>query len=216
MKDFTQYHHRRSIRLQGYDYSQEGLYFITICTHEKERRFGSVQDHKMILNPYGMIADSQWQLLPNRFPNIDIGPFIIMPNHIHGIIIVRATLAVAHDSPNPHDAVRATLAVAHDSPNPHDAVRATLAVAHDARDPRATATNEQGATARVAPTIGRIVGAYKSLVVHYCMKYIDENNTGITMGKMWQRNFYEHIIRDERSYERISRYIKNNPGKWID
>src|ERR1035437_6574253 len=136
MKNETGFHHRRSIRLQGYDYSKEGMYFITICTHERQWFFGNVQDHKMILNPYGMIADLDWKLLPDRFPNIDLGPFIIMPDHIHGIIIVRATLAVAHDSANPQKSVRATLAVAHDSANPQKSVRATLAVAHDSANPQ--------------------------------------------------------------------------------
>lgn len=180
MKNASGFLHRRSIRLQGYDYSQEGMYFITIGTHEKKCLFGYIRDHEMILNPYGKIANTQWQLLPERFPNISNGPFIIMPNHIHGIIIVRATLAIAHDSD----------------------------------DPGATAFHDPGATARVAPTIGRVVGAYKSLVVYHYLKYIDENNTGITMGKIWQRNYYERIIRNENAYDRISSYIINNPVKW--
>lgn len=205
MKDFTQYHHRRSIRLQGYDYSQEGLYFITICTYKKECHFGNVQNQEMILNPYGMIANTQWQLLHDRFPNIDIGPYIIMPNHIHGIIIVGATLAVALPGN-----------ISHDLANSHEIGANAI---HDPGadaiyDPEANATCKQRATARVAPTIGRVVGAYKSLVVHHCMKYIDENNAGIILGKIWQRNFYEEIIRNEKGYDRISTYIINNPSEW--
>jgi putative transposase len=163
---------RYSNRLKEYDYSKEGLYFITICTHERKCHFGYIYNHEMILNPIGMIAREQWQLLPKRFTNIEPGPFIIMPNHIHGIIIAGA---------------------------------------------RATDSNDTRATAKVAPTttdhpIGNIVGAYKSLVVHHCMIY--GNQTGIVSGKIWQRNYFDHIIRNEQSYRHISEYILSNPANW--
>ena len=92
-------HHRRSIRLSGYDYSQEGAYFITICCQDKVCRFGTVENDKMMLNECGLIAANEWIALPNRFINIEVDVFQIMPNHIHGIIIVKDVGATARDCP---------------------------------------------------------------------------------------------------------------------
>lgn len=162
-------HHRRPIRLKGYDYSKEGAYFITICCHDKECRFGKIvnyesyADAQMELNEYGMIAYNEWVKLPERFSNFDLDVFQIMPNHIHGIIILNNAF-----------------------------------------------TNSETMNA----TIGVIVGAYKSLVVNACLKIYKSKNE--IMGKFWQRNYYEHVIHDEQSYQTISNYIINNPAKWYD
>ena len=91
-------HHRRSIRLKGYDYSCAGLYFITICCQDRICRFGDVINNEMVLNEYGMVAFNEWLKLSGRFSNFELDVFQIMPNHMHGIIMltnVRATLAVA-------------------------------------------------------------------------------------------------------------------------
>ena len=170
-------HHRRSIRLQAYDYSQEGMYFITICCQGMVCRFGKIKDGEMILNDYGQIAHNEWEKLPERYPNVLSDIFQIMPNHIHAIIeIVGATLAVAQND---------------------------------------TDTQNNGATARVAPTkntIGNIVGAYKSLVTNKCLGICKIRN--VYLGKLWQRNYYEHIIRNTKSYQEISNYIITNPINW--
>ncbi len=191
-------HHRRSIRLKGFDYSQAGLYFITICCQDRFCHFGHVENDAMILNEYGQIAFDEWMKLPERFPNFELDVFQIMPNHIHAIISLT----------NPADAaaVRATLAVAHDG----DAVVPIGdTVAHDTI----------GAGVNPAPTgtgtgtgVSDIVGAYKSLVSNGCLKIFKSKNE--MMGKLWQRNYYEHIIRNEQSYQRIAEYIMNNPIKW--
>jgi REP element-mobilizing transposase RayT len=81
-----QIHHRRSIRLKGYDYSQAGLYFITICTQNRECLFGEIRSPEMILNDAGNIANECWLVIPNHFPNVVLHEFIVMPNHIHGIV----------------------------------------------------------------------------------------------------------------------------------
>ena len=91
-------HYRRSIRLKGYDYSQEGLYFITICCQDRFCRFGNIENNEMVFNEYGKIAYDEWMKLSERFPNMEMDKFQIMPNHIHGIIaLVGATLAVAQN-----------------------------------------------------------------------------------------------------------------------
>ena len=154
-------HHRRSIRLKEYDYSQPGAYFITICTRNKESYFEQYPELKRIVN-------RQWQEITSRFVNIQLDEFIIMPNHIHGIIIVGATLAVAR---------------------------------------------KNRAGARPAPTIGEIIGTFKSLCVSDWLRYIKENRIDM-VSKFWQRNYYEHIIRNEDESNKIREYIQNNPLKW--
>lgn len=193
-------HHRRSIRLKGYDYSKAGLYFITICVHDRKCLFGKIVgagftparftpaqndgfaknnvEVQMELNEFGKIAYNHWEKLPERFSNFELDVFQIMPNHMHGIILLNES------------AVRATLAVA---PN----------------DERAGAS-----PAPTSTTIGDIVGAYKSLVANDCLEQFKLNRPNEMMGKLWQRNFHEHIIRDEQSYQRIADYIIDNPAKW--
>ena len=194
-------HNRRSIRLKGYDYSQAGSYFITICCHNKECLFGKIEKDIMILNEYGNAAYTQWIQLTERFSNFELDTFQIMPNHMHGIIVLND--------------VGATLADAH-------VHGATARVAENGATARVA---ENGATARVARTtevhsksVGDIVGAYKSLVANKCLeifkaKYVNIDPPPI-MGKLWHRNFYEHIIRNEKSYQTISNYIINNPVNW--
>ena len=186
-------HHRRSIRLKGYDYSQAGLYFITVCVYDRKCLFGKIENDEMILNEFGTIAYQQWETLHTRFINMELDVFQIMPNHMHGIIALT-------------EFVGATLAVA---PDADGAVADQNSVA-----------DQIGAGASPAPittimkpkTIGDIVGAYKSLVANECLNIYKIKNE--TMGKLWQRNYHEHIIRDGQSYQRISDYIISNPKKW--
>jgi REP element-mobilizing transposase RayT len=137
----------------------------------------------MILNEYGIIAYNEWIKLSKRFTNFELDVFQIMPNHMHGIIVlnnVGATLAVAQN----------------DDIGPNDVVV----------DIRAGASP--------APMVCDIVGAYKSLAANGCLGIYKSKNE--TMGKLWQRNYHEHIIRNELSYQTISNYIINNPAKWND
>ena|SRR5258708_4710815 len=190
MKYNPQVHHRRSIRLKGYDYSQAGAYFITICCHDRECRFGkivgaSLADAQMELNEFGTIAYNEWNKLTERFSNFEPDVFQIMPNHMHGIIVLNEPL------------VRATLAVA-----PGDKMNG----------------DDLRAGASPAPTVGDIVGAYKSLVANDCLDIYKMKWAGVnpapTMGKLWQRSYYEHIISNEQSYQTICDYIINNPLNW--
>ena len=177
------FHNRRSIRLKGYDYSQDGLYFITICCENKVHRFGKIKNDEMVLNENGTIANNEWFKLLNRYPNFELDVFQIMPNHMHGIISLKN-------------------------------VGATISVAQNTENPMENIPSQHWAGASPAPTISDIVGAYKSLVANGCLKlYKSENKI---MGKFWQRNYYEHIIRNENAYHTISNYIINNPEKWND
>ena len=202
-------HHRRSIRLKGYDYSQKGLYFITICCQNRICRFGDVVDGEMALNEYGQIAYNEWLKLSDRFSNFELDVFQIMPNHIHGIILLNNVSVVGAAV----GAVGAGFTPAQIDLNTQNEldIKNNLDAQYD---------DNIRATARVAPTVYDIVGAYKSLVANGCLEIWKSKWAGVTpvplMGKLWQRNYYEHIIRNEQSYQTISNYIINNPAKWTN
>jgi len=194
-------HHRRSIRLKGYDYSRAGMYYITICCQDRICRFGEIVranqsgSPEMMLNKYGQIALMEWEKLPERFPNVALDVYQIMPNHIHGIIVLNE---------NPVGSVGAGFTPAPTSQNQYENI------AQNQYETLAQINSDKRATARVAPTVSDIVGAYKSLVANECLKIFKTNNE--TMGKLWQRNYYERIIRDEKSFLDISDYIIKNPA----
>jgi len=198
---------RRSIRLKGYDYSQAGLYFITICCQDRICRFGEIKNGEMILNEYGEIAYNEWIKLTERFTNFELDVFQIMPNHMHGIIVL-------------NDDVGATLAVAPNSFDSSNELVAQNEIDKSNEIDSSISFDSIGAGASPAPTVFDIVGAYKSLVANGCLKIWKLQWTGVNpapnMGKLWQRNYYEHIIRNEESYQNISAYIINNPAKWKD
>ena len=188
-------HQRRSIRLKGYDYSQAGLYFITICIQDRECFFGNIVNGEMILNDAGKMADNEWGKIPDRFINVQLHEHIVMPNHFHAIMeIVGATLVVAPDGTT----------VAPDG--------TTIAPGNE------IVCNENGQPQGVAPTnpktVGDIVGAFQSIVTVEYIRGVKQLDWPPFNGKLWQRNYWEHIIRDEQSYHRISNYIINNPKNW--
>jgi REP element-mobilizing transposase RayT len=169
MKYNPEIYSRRSIRLKGYDYSQAGAYFVTICTQNQECLFGDITDGIMRANHFGKIVGEQWNDIPQRFPVVQLDQFVVMPNHIHGVLVV---------------------------------VGAPLA------------GGQLRAAARAAPTVGDIVGGYKSLSVHHCLHWIKQNVPQQRLGQLWQRNYWEHIIRDESELNSIREYIRNNPAQW--
>jgi len=174
-------HNRKSIRLSDYDYSEEGFYFVTICCQDIVCRFGYVVDVNMVLNECGRIAKECWEEIPNRFLNIDLHSFIIMPNHIHGILQIKEIVGAGF------------------TPAQIDITRATARVAPTKHKNYITALSD-------------IIGTYKSLVARSCLKLFKEKN--LFMGKLWQRNYYEHIIRNEQSFHQITEYIHTNTAKW--
>ncbi|MBN1981419.1 MAG: hypothetical protein JW795_07810 [Chitinivibrionales bacterium] len=197
---YTSYHNRHSMRRTGYDYSQQGYYFITICIHNRiQRLFGYVENGRMVLNEMGNIAYNQFQCLPQRFSHIKLDTFQIMPNHVHAIIIVGATLAVAL----PNETQPPTDVVGH---------QAAVTVGTGATVPGTGVTVGTGATVPGNIAIGGIIGAYKSLVANKCLEIYKFHNK--PMGKLWQRNYYDHIIRDETSLYYIRNYIQENPMRW--
>lgn len=181
-----QKHHRRSIRLQGYDYSQEGLYFITLCCKDRAYLFGEIVDGEMILNKYGEIAQQEWQNTSNIRDNVALHEFVVMTNHFHCILDIKFQKG----------------------------------------------NNEPGKFQSPSQTVGAIIRGFKIATIKKIKDFIlisDKEN--ISTGelqfaptekiknldfKIWQRNYYEHIIRNEESYERISNYIRDNPKRWSE
>jgi len=167
--------HRRSIRLKGYDYTQAGAYFVTICTKDRACLFGDVADGVMRLNQMGHIVRQCWLAIPDHFPHVLLDEFVVMPNHVHGILVIMPT----------HD-VGAT----HASPLQNDD----------------TPTRPRGPQPR---SVASIVGSFKSAAA----KRINEHR-GTPGAPIWQRNYYEHIIRDDESLNLIRNYIADNPLRW--
>ncbi len=203
-------HHRRTIRLQGYDYSRAGLYFITICCENREHRFGKIENNEMILNDAGKIAEECWLEIPNHFPNAILHEHIIMPNHIHGIIQLKTdniggvqNAGVQNFEPLQQNIPPIPVGVENFQPLPRNGEWIeNIGIQHF--EP------QRNKFQKIIPrSIGSIVRGYKIGVTKWY-----RNNGDIE--KIWQRNFHEHIIRDEKSYRHISNYIINNPAKWRD
>ena len=190
-------HHRRSIRLKGYDYSQAGAYFITICCEHRICRFGKIENNEMILNELGNIAYNEWAKLAERFANFELDVFQIMPNHMHGIIVLK-NMVGAGFTPAQNDGM----------------VLGQSQVLGQPTGIAPTGIAPTGIAPTTVSTVGDIVGAYKSLVFNGCLEIYKSKNE--RMGKLWQRDYYEHIIRNDQSYQTISAYIINNPSKWGD
>jgi REP element-mobilizing transposase RayT len=185
-------HHRRSIRLRGYNYSQAGAYFVTICTQHRLCLFGEIVERRMILNVAGQMVETVWQQLPHRFPQFAIDAFVVMPNHVHGIIVIT-------DSDNPNR-IPSDRAIPEPSP---------LGVCTTVRVPtRGTPTDAY------AQTLGEIVGAFKSITTHQYAIGVKQQNWTPFPGKLWLRNYYERIIRDEDGLNAVRQYIAENPRRW--
>ena len=188
MKYDPKKHNRRSIRLKNYDYSKSGAYFITICTKNRQCLFGEIVNGEMILNDGGKIVEKCWIDIPEHFPNAILDEFIIMPNHIHGIIILNEL---------DFDNVGANMVVN---------VGANMVVDEGANNHSPLRNDRPHGTTR---TIGSIIRGFKIGVT----KWFRQNSNIKTV---WQRNYYDHIIRNEIELIKIRKYIINNPKNWFN
>ncbi len=171
MKYNAKEHKRKSIRLKGYDYSQQGMYFVTVCTNDHHFLFGHIAEERMILNNAGRFANKCWLEIPEHFPHVALDEFIVMPNHIHGIINIDTMNNVGVHNLEP--------------------------------------LRKQNKYQQIIPkSIGSIIRGFK-IGVTKCFR----KNTNVY--NVWQRNYYEHIISNERKLNKISEYIINNPLKWL-
>lgn len=171
---------RKSPRLPEFDYSLEGGYFITIVTHNHFSIFGNVYAGEMCLNKVGLIAQECWQEIPKHFPDIVLDEFIIMPNHVHGILFINEqNVGARHASPAESSPYRGR----HASP---------------LQKPK-------------MGTLSTIIGSYKSAVTSQI------NHRKISLGQsVWQRSFYDRVIRDESELDILRAYIHHNIAKWME
>ncbi|MCP9465641.1 MAG: hypothetical protein NNA25_12715 [Nitrospira sp.] len=169
-------HHRRSICLKGYDYSQPGAYFITIVTQDRACLFGEVVDGEMRVNDAGRMIQSVWDEMSAFYSGIDADEFVVMPNHIHGIIVLVGATPCG----------------------------------------RPESGQAQGQARGPAPTLSvpAAVHRFKTLTTKRYTDGIKQSGWPPFRGRLWQRNYYEHIIRNDESLNRIREYITNNPSQW--
>jgi putative transposase len=210
-------HCRRSIRLRGYDYSQSGLYFLTVCARQREPVLGEVIDGTMWLNEAGVVMQDAWEALPDRFRTIALDAFVVMPNHVHGIVVLGATV-IAERGTGPVGALLAAPGVSHRhgrGGNEYSGIRG-IATANEcmasedvaSSDPTVGARGHGGDTR--PPSLAVVMRAFKSL-----SGIAGNRAVGRVGAPFWQRNYYEHVIRNDASLSRIRRYIEANPANWI-
>ena len=188
MKFDPQEHHRRSIRLKGYDYTQPGAYFVTMVTFQREDLFREIVDCEMRLTWTGKLVKREWERLPHRFPHIQLDEFIVMPNHIHGLILII-------------DPARGTAANNEEE---------DLKITRCAPANRAPTHREQFGKP-VRGSIPTIIRSFKSAVS------LRVNRSRFSLGApVWQRNYFERVVRDQSELERIRAYIHQNPAQWAE
>jgi len=240
---------RSTVRWQGYDYANVGAFYLTIVTDDRRPLFGRIVDGMMHRSPIGELAQRCWDAIPQHMPHVGVGEFVVMPNHVHGIVVIRERLTVPvgarHDAPdtNALDAPDTNALNAPDTnaldgpgigagdapdtttnapgttnapddpgtempggePDTADAHGHHTRACHDAplRDPRKPPGIPRGA-------LGQIVASYKSAVTR--MAYRDGLLPHGT--PVWQRNYWDRVIRDDGEYDRIAKYIRDNPMNW--
>ncbi len=183
MKYNPDIHHRRSIRLKGYDYSQCGYYLITVCTQGRRCLLREIKKGRLILNDAGKMIGRWWNELKNKYANIEIDEYVVMPNHCHGIINIVGT------------------------------VGADLCVCPDKKGEHAGSPQQADSPLQARP-IYKMVQWFKTMTSNEYIRNVKQNHWKPFEGKLWQRNYYEQIVRDEISLRRIREYIVNNPYQW--
>ena len=171
---------RRSVRLRGFDYAYRGFFFVTLCTHDKQHTFGKITNYKTRLSVVGKIVETCWKAIPEHFPNVYLDESVIMPNHLHGIIVIRY--------PKGHD----------------PAGRGTAC-----RAPTTFDASYEGFGKPVAGSLPTIIRSFKSAVTKRVNALAIDKKSPV-----WQRSYFEHVIRDEDSLNKIRNYIWENPIHW--
>ncbi len=245
MKFDPNIHHRRSIRLQGYDYTQPGAYFITIVTYQRQEIFGVIKNEQMHLSKLGEIAQEEWFRSPEIRTEIRLfnDEFVVMPNHIHGIVWIVGADGVRpiNTHPNhivgvdgihptgvhptnipPNNMVRVD-SVRVDAVNPYDITQINAVGADGVRptgvhpdSESARCANPPSVGARRAPLHQRASKSLSSFVAGYKSAVTGRAKRDFEIPTIWQRNFYEHIIRNEAEQMNIWNYIDVNPQRWLD
>ena len=209
-----------STRLQNWDYGWAGAYFITICTKNRAPYFGEISNGKMELSPVGVLADVFWYEIKNHAQNVELDAFVVMPNHVHGILILNKidVPEIVNDIDNNGGEVGGGVETRHALSLQS---LQSLQSQQSLRPPQSPQSFESPKSLPPRQTIGQkrfqnqgkntvssIIGSYKSAVTKHAHR--------LGYDFAWQERFYDHIIRNEKSYYRIAEYIRTNPLKWQD
>jgi putative transposase len=201
----------KSTRLESWDYRWNAAYFITICTADRQHYFGDIKNGKMHFSPVGAIADILWHGIPHHAAHVELGNFIVMPNHIHGILILNNPEIPKEENISEGNIEEGKNPQGNHPENSVQTLHATSPQYPDSQDhlqdPRQPPKNPQ--MAAISPksnSISTIIRSYKSATTKHAHRLGFEFE--------WQTRFYDIIIRDELSFYNISHYIENNPAKW--
>ena len=220
MDKFLNKYRIASNRAQWWDYGQNAAYFITICTAKREHFFGEIAEGKMVLSNTGIIADILWHEIPHHAPFIELGDFVVMPNHVHGILILNKPdgFGGGNQYGNHGNADDGNVGDGNVGDGNVETGHA-LSLQQQLQQPADKPGGVQSFNDHTGKTIGQqrfqnigkntvssIIGSYKSAITKHA------NRLGLPNG--WQTNYYDHIIRDDAEYMRISNYIINNPENW--
>jgi REP element-mobilizing transposase RayT len=212
----------KSARLENYDYSQNGLYFVTICTKDKEYFFGEVENGEIILNDFGKIADQFWQEIPKHFPFVNLDEFVVMPNHVHGI------LEINRDINKPVETQHRCVSEAHDVSETNsksqivDSTQITNSNTQINKPEMVDNTKTQqccvstvGGGEKISETFYKLKPGSLSVIIRSYKSIVSKTvNKQFPVGFHWQPKFYDHIIRNDESLNNIREYIIKNPQMW--
>jgi REP element-mobilizing transposase RayT len=189
MKYNPDIHHRKSVRLQNYDYSSAGAYFVTLCTFQRQHLFGEVVDGEMQLNELGLIVQFEWKWTEVVRPTIDMDVYVVMPNHLHGIVVFGEETGV--------------LSTKNVSGGSVGADSCPL------QQPQTPLLQSQKFLHRPKRSLGSFVAQFKATTTKRINQVRDTLGTPV-----WQRNYHEHVIRNDEDCNRIRDYIQYNPQNW--
>ena len=207
-------HRRRSIRLPGYDYSQPGAYFVTIVAQDRLCLFGEVADGVMRLNGAGRLVVEAWEWLATRYPYVELDVSVVMPNHLHGIIVLTDEGMEGVDgrggSGGGSRGGSRTAPTGRCDQREHGVGGGVGAIGRDDHGSQTADTVSSSiGGGKGRKTLGRLVGAFKT---------VSTKRINIVRGSpgeiLWQRNYYERVIRNDRELNLIREYIEGNPAKW--
>ncbi len=229
------WHRRRVHRLPGHDYSSPGAYFVTVDTHERRRLFGTVEDGRFVPNGAGRMIDEGVASLPGRFPHVRVDTSVVMPDHVHLILVLgegaraaaraesAATTRVESGATTPTESGAATRVGSGAATRTESgaATRVGSGAATRVGSGAATrvgsgaATRAEWAATRAAPTLGEVVGAFKSITTVAYIRGVRQSGWPSFTQRLWQRDYHDHVVRDPSDLARIRRYILDNPSDWL-
>jgi REP element-mobilizing transposase RayT len=183
------YRQRKSPRLQGYDYSTQGLYFVTICTHERVHLFGNIRDGETVLSEAGQVAEVELEQVATYWSGmVELDCFVVMPNHVHMIVVITGQEMDVQEQQQTEE-------------------RQTDGQRSEAQQTDAPQTDAQ----KRVPTLGRIVNGYKGGTTRLMRQRLNEPEMVV-----WQGRYHDHIIRHDHDLNRIREYVAHNPARWVD